>query len=56
TLHTMKLFVKESFRVSKDRTFVVTGYAKEAGQVKENLPLVEAARDLGKQMITALTG
>ena len=56
TLHTMNQFVDESFNVEKDRRFIVTGYASKLGDAKQNLPLVEEARKLGRDMVASLTG
>ena len=54
TLHTLKQFVDESFDIKEDRRFIVTGYAGRLGDAKNNLPLVEEARKLGRQMVASL--
>jgi len=54
TLHTLNQFVDWSFNVEKDRRFIVTGYASKPGEAKQNLPLVEDARKLGRQMVVSL--
>ena len=54
TLHTLRQFVNESFKVEKDKIFVISGYANLLGEVKNNLPLVEKARKLGRQMVESL--
>jgi multimeric flavodoxin WrbA len=53
TLHTLKQFIDE-FDVDRDAIFTVCGYADQPGDVKNNLPLVEKARKLGRQMVEAL--
>ena len=54
TLHTLKQFINESFNVREDRLFIVCGYANKPGDAKNNLPLVEEARKLGRQMVESL--
>ena len=54
TVHTLKQFVGEGFNVEEDKIFVVFGYALLPGEVKDNLPLVEAARKLGQQMVESV--
>ncbi len=54
TLHTLKLFINESFDVEEDRVFIACGYANKPGEAKDNLPLVEEARKLGRQMVVSL--
>lgn len=54
TLHTLQQFIDESFDVSGDRIFSACGYADTLGEVKNNLPLVEKARKLGRQMVESL--
>lgn len=54
TLHTLKLFVDESFDVPEERILTACGYAHKPGEVKENLSLVEEARKLGRQMTESL--
>jgi len=54
TLHTLKLFVKASFAVEENRILTVCGYAGKLGDAKNNLPLVEEARRLGRQMVESL--
>jgi len=54
TLHTLQQFIDESFDVSGDRIFSACGYADRLGEVKNNLPLVEKARKLGRQMVESL--
>jgi len=54
TLHTLKQFVDEAFTVGKDRLFIVSGYAGGPGEVRNNLPFVESARKLGRQLAASL--
>jgi multimeric flavodoxin WrbA len=54
TLHTLKLFIDDSFDVGEDKILIVSGYATKPGEAKNNLPLVEKARKLGKQIIENL--
>ena len=54
TLHTLKQFVDWVFDVGENRIFIACGYALRPGEVKNNLPLVEDARKLGRQMVEAL--
>lgn len=54
TLHTLKQFIDESFLVDEKRKFIIRGYASRTGDVKNNIPLVEEARKLGKQMAEVL--
>ena len=49
TLHTLRQFINE-LDAKEDRIFVVSGYATKLGDVKKNLPLMEEARNLGRQM------
>ena len=53
TLHTLRQFTNE-LDAKKDRIFVVSGCATKLGDVKKNLPLVEEARNLGRQMVECL--
>lgn len=55
TLHTLKRFVGESFVVGGDAIQVVSGYAGSPGEAKQNAPLVEEARRLGREMVGRLT-
>ena len=54
TLHTLRQFLGEIFEVNEDKIFTVCGYAGGPGEVKNNLPLVEEARKLGRQMVASL--
>ena len=53
TLHTLKQFSDE-FAVNEDKVFVASGYANKLGEAKSNLPLVEQARKLGRQIAESL--
>lgn len=50
TLHTLNQFVDWSFDVGENRKIIVAGYAHNPGEAQNNLPLVEEARKLGRQM------
>jgi multimeric flavodoxin WrbA len=54
TLHTLRQFIGETFKVDEDKIFTVWGYADRLGEVKDNLPLLEEARKLGQQMVASL--
>ncbi len=54
TLYTLKQFINWSFDVKEDRIFIASGYALRPGEVKNNLPLVEEARKVGRQMVESL--
>ena len=53
TLHTLRQFTNE-LDAKEDRIFVVSGYATKLGDAKKNLPLMEEARNLGRQMAESL--
>lgn len=53
TLHTLRQFTDE-FNVNENRIFTVSGYANKLGEARSNLPLVEEARKLGRQMVASL--
>ena len=54
TLHTLNQFVDWSFNIKKNGKFIVSGYANRPGEIKSNLPVVEEARKLGRQMVASL--
>ena len=54
TLHTLNQFVDWCFDIKTGRIFIVSGYAHKLGDVRKNLPLVEEARELGRQMAESL--
>jgi multimeric flavodoxin WrbA len=54
TLHTLKQFIDESFEVDENKIFTVCGFAGRLGEAKNNLPLVEEARELSRQMVESL--
>ena len=53
TLHTLRQFTDE-FSIEKNKLFITCGYANKIGDAKNNLPLVEEARKLGRQMVESL--
>ena len=53
TVHTLKQFIDE-LDVEDDRIFIACGYANRPGEAKDNLPLVEEARKLGREMVGSL--
>ncbi len=54
TLYTLNQFVDWSFNVGENSKIIVAGYAHNPGEAQENLPLVEEARKLGRQMAELL--
>jgi multimeric flavodoxin WrbA len=56
TLSTLKNFVSSSFSVDSRHIFTVSGYAGEAGDIKNNTSMIDEARKLGKQIVGNLTG
>ena len=54
TLHTLKQFIDESFRLEDKRNLIIQGHAGRVGDVKNNIPLIEEARELGWQMVEML--
>ena len=54
TVHTLNQFVDWCFNIEPDRKFIVSGYAHKVGEAKENLILVEEARQLGINMAESL--
>ena len=55
TLHTLNVFTNE-FGLEENGLFVASGYADKIGDAGKNLPLVEEARKLGRQMAERLRG
>ena len=53
TLHTLKQLTDE-FSIEENRIFITCGYANRIGEAKNNLPLVEEARKLGRQVVESL--
>jgi len=53
TLHTLRQFTDE-FGIKEGRVFVASGYANKLGDAEKNLPLVDEARKLGRQMTESL--
>ena len=54
TVYTLKQFVDVLFDINADEELIVRGYAGRIGDAKNNLPLVEEARKLGRQMVASL--
>jgi multimeric flavodoxin WrbA len=54
TLHTLNQFVDWCFDIKTGRKFIVSGYAHKLGEAKNNIPLVEAAQKLGRQIVESL--
>jgi multimeric flavodoxin WrbA len=54
TLYTLNQFVDWNFNLKEDSKFIVSGYALDPGDVKDNSILLENARQLGRQMATLL--
>ena len=54
TVHTLKQFVDVLFDINADKALIIRGYAGRIGDAKNNLPLVEEARKLGRQMVESL--
>jgi len=54
TLYTLNQFVDWSFDIKENGKFIVSGYANRPGEARDNLPLVEEARKLGRQMVESL--
>jgi len=54
TLHTLDQFTDWWFDIKKDRKFTVSGYADKLGKVKDNLTLIEEAKQLGRQIVASL--
>ena len=53
TLHTLRQFVDE-FEVADDKVFIASGYATRVGDILNNPSLIEAARNVGRQMAEGL--
>lgn len=54
TLYTLNQFVDGGFYVNEAKRFIVSGYALNPGDARRNLPLIEEARNLGRQMVKSL--
>jgi multimeric flavodoxin WrbA len=55
TVHTLKRYVNESFKVPKDKILELHGYAYELGEARNDPQLVERAREFGRKMVNSLT-
>jgi len=56
TVHTLKRYINEVFKVTEDRVLELSGYAFKLGEAKNNSQLVERAREFGRKMVEILTG
>lgn len=55
TVRALRRFVKASTDIADDKILTVSGRAHQLGEAKNNLTLVEEARDLGERMVKTLT-
>jgi multimeric flavodoxin WrbA len=55
TVHTMKRYINEVFKVLEDRAIELHGYAFSLGEAKNKSQLVERAREFGRKMVKSLT-
>jgi len=51
TVRALRRFAKLSTDMPDDNIIILTGQAGKPGDVDSNSPLIEEARDLGKQMV-----
>jgi len=56
TVHTLKRYINESFRVPKDKIFELHGYAYELGEAKNDPQLLEQAQEFGRKIVEILRG
>ena len=54
TLHTLNQFIDWWFDIKADRRLIVSGYADKVGDAKNNLTLVEEAKQLGSHMVESI--
>jgi len=54
TVTTLKRYVDDAFTVNEENVFVASGYADIHGEVKDKPDLIEAARNVGRQMAESL--
>jgi multimeric flavodoxin WrbA len=54
TMHTLKLFIGESFAIDGDKIFTACGFAGRLGEAKNNMSLVQEARKLGRRIVETL--
>jgi len=54
TVHTLKRYINESFRVPEDRIFELHGYAYELGEAKNNPQLLKRAQEFGRKIVESL--
>jgi multimeric flavodoxin WrbA len=50
TLHTLQQYVDSSLDILPCNRFIVAGYASKPGDAQKNIPLVEEARAMGRQL------
>ena len=56
TVHTLKRYINESFRVPKDKILELHGYAYELGEAKNDPKLLEQAQEFGRKIVEILRG
>ncbi len=56
TVHNLKSYINEVFKVPEDRVLEFHGYALGLGEAKNNPQLVEQAREFGRKMVESLEG
>lgn len=54
TVHTLKRYINESFRVPKEKIFELYGYAYKLGEVKNNEQLMKRAQEFGRNIAKSL--
>ncbi|MFC1939016.1 hypothetical protein ACFLWM_02555 [Chloroflexota bacterium] len=54
TVHTLKGYINESFRIPKDNILELHGYAYELDEAKNNPQLVERAQEFGEKLVESL--
>jgi multimeric flavodoxin WrbA len=54
TVHTLKKYINEVFKVPTDRVIELHGYAYELGEAQNDPQLVERAQEFGRKMVKSL--
>lgn len=54
TVHTLKRYINEVFRIPKDGILELLGYAFKLGEAKNNPKLVKQAQEFGRKMVESL--
>ena len=54
TLHTLNQFVDLRFDIKSGMRFIVSGYADKVGDVRNNLTLIQEAKELGSNMAESI--